>query len=79
MQKAFEEVTGKSLEMRPVEKAGLGDFYAAVFPPMVAKHFAEMNASYLEGGILFEDPEPTGEKKYGKTELVEVFRGLIGA
>jgi hypothetical protein len=72
-------VTGKSLEIKPVEKAGLGDFYAAVFPPMVAKHFAEMNASYLDGGILYEDPQPTEEKKRGKTELIEVLKELVAA
>lgn len=79
VQRVFEEATGKSLEMRPVEKAGLGEFYAAVFPPTVAKHFAEMNASYLEGGILYENPQPTGEKKYGKTELIEAVRQLLEA
>jgi hypothetical protein len=80
VQKAFEEATGKSIEMRPVEKAGLEDFYGAVFPPMVVKEYVAMNLSYLEGGILYEDPEPTtGEKKYGKTELVEVFKGMLRA
>lgn len=79
MQKAFEEVTGKSIEMRPVEKAGLDEFYGAVFPPKVAKEYVGMNLSYLEGGILHEDPQPTGAKKYGKTELVEAFRGMLGA
>jgi hypothetical protein len=79
VQKAFEEVAGKELEMRPVERDGLADFYAAVFPPRVAKLFAEMNASYLEGGILYRDPLPTGEVRCGKTELVEVFRLMFGA
>jgi uncharacterized protein YbjT (DUF2867 family) len=77
--KAFEEVLGKSVEMRPIEKDGLDDFYAAVFPPVVAAHFAEMNRSYLAGGILYEDPQPTGEIRHGKTELVEVFRQMLGA
>ncbi|KAK4118849.1 NAD(P)-binding protein [Parathielavia appendiculata] len=80
VQKAFEEMLGKSIEMRSVEKSGLHDFYAAVFPPGVAAHFAEMNKSYLEGGILYEDPQPTpGEKRYGNTELVDVFRQMLGA
>jgi uncharacterized protein YbjT (DUF2867 family) len=78
-QKAFEEVSGKSVEMQPIPKDGLGDFFAAVFPPMVAAAFAEMNASYLEGGILYEDPQPTGETKYGNTELVEVLREIYDA
>ncbi|KAH6857042.1 hypothetical protein B0I37DRAFT_89150 [Chaetomium sp. MPI-CAGE-AT-0009] len=75
----FEEVTGKSIELRPVEKEGLDDFYAAVFPPMVAAYYAEMNRSYLPGGILHVDPQPTGEIRYGTTELREVVKQLVGA
>ncbi|KAH6612918.1 hypothetical protein B0J18DRAFT_70750 [Chaetomium sp. MPI-SDFR-AT-0129] len=79
VQQAFAEATGKEIEVRSVEKDGLDAFYAAVFPPGVAKLFAEMNRSFLEGGILAVDPEPTkGETKYGKTELGEVIRGLVG-
>ncbi len=78
-QKAFQEVSGKSLDMQPIPKDGLGEFYAAVFPPMVAAAFAEMNASYLEGGILYENPQPTGEIKYGKTGLLEVLREIYDA
>ncbi|KAK4149280.1 hypothetical protein C8A00DRAFT_38129 [Chaetomidium leptoderma] len=76
VQQAFEEVMGKSIEMRPIEKAGLDEFYAAVFPPMVAKEFAAMNASYLEGGILYEDPQPTVREK-GTTELLDVVRQML--
>jgi len=66
--------------MRPIPKEALGEFYGAVFPPTVAAAFVEMNASYLEGGILYEDPQPaTGEKKYGKTEFAEVLKELYGA
>jgi hypothetical protein len=76
VQKAFEVASGKSLEIRPIEKEGLVAFYSAVFPPGVAKLFAEMNASFLEGGILYEDPNPTKEIRKGKTELVEVVKQL---
>ncbi|KAL2167420.1 hypothetical protein VTG60DRAFT_1326 [Thermothelomyces hinnuleus] len=77
VQKAFEEVTGKSVELRAVERDELDGFYAAVFPPSVAARFTAMTKSFLEGGILYEDPQPTGEKKYGATELVEVLRQLL--
>ncbi|KAL2257809.1 hypothetical protein VTK26DRAFT_9151 [Humicola hyalothermophila] len=76
VQKAFEEASGKSVEIRPVEKDGLLDFYSAVFPPAVAKLFVEMNLSFLEGGILYEDPNPTGEVRTGKTELVEAVKQM---
>ena len=81
MQKAFEEAAGKSIEVRPVPKEGLLDFYSAVFPPAVAKEFAEMNISFLEGGVLYEfyngDYKP--EIRNGKTELVEVIKELYAA
>ncbi|SPQ23986.1 316bd447-dc06-46fb-ada7-8818c044f9b3 [Thermothielavioides terrestris] len=76
VQKALEEVSGKSVEIRQIPKAGLAEFYSAVFPPRIAQQFAEMNASYLEGGILYEDPQPTGRIKYGKTELVDVVKEI---
>lgn len=79
VQRAFEEVSGKSVEVRPVEKAGLLDFYSAVFLPSVAKHFTEMNESFLAGGILYEDPNPTGEVRHGKTELVDAVKQMYGA
>ncbi|KAK3290484.1 uncharacterized protein B0H64DRAFT_59445 [Chaetomium fimeti] len=77
--KIFEEVTGKSIELRLVEKEALDDFYAAVFPPVVAAYYAEMNKSYLPGAILHVDPQPTGATKYGTTELREVVEQLVGA
>lgn len=79
VQRAFEEVSGKSVEVRPVEKAGLLDFYRAFLSPTAAKYFTEMNESFLPGGILYEDPNPTGEIRYGKTELVEAVRKMYGA
>lgn len=75
---AWEEATGKKLEMRPVEKAGLAEFYATVFPPGVAERMAELNLGILPGGVLAENSKPTGETKKGKTELVEVFKQLLG-
>ncbi|GAB1318507.1 NAD-dependent epimerase/dehydratase [Madurella fahalii] len=79
VQRAFEQVSGKSVEVRPVEKAGLLDFYSAVLPPSAAKHFTEMNESFLPGGILHENPNPTGEIRYGKTELVDAVKQMYGA
>ncbi|KAL2015995.1 hypothetical protein VTK56DRAFT_4463 [Thermocarpiscus australiensis] len=79
VQKAFEAVSGKSVEMRPVEKAGLADFYGAVFPPAVAKEYVEMNESYLPGGIMYENPNPTGEIQYGKTDLVDAIKAMYRA
>ena len=79
MHKAFEEATGKSIELRPVPKEGLDDFYAAVFPPLVAAYFSAMNKSYLPGGVLDVNLEPTAETRHGKTDLKEVVKQLVGA
>ncbi|KAH6631350.1 hypothetical protein F5144DRAFT_215435 [Chaetomium tenue] len=76
--KLFEEATGKSIELRPVPKEGLDDFYAAVFPPLVAGYYAEMNRSYLPGGVLDVNPLPTeGVTRFGVTELREVVEKLV--
>ncbi|EGS21335.1 uncharacterized protein CTHT_0031900 [Thermochaetoides thermophila DSM 1495] len=81
VQKAFEEAASRSIEVRPVPKGSLLDFYRAVFPPAVAKEFTEMNISFLEGGVLYElyngGYEP--EIRNGKTELVEVIKELYAA
>ena len=77
--KAWEEAVGKTLEMKVIPKEGLAEFYGAVFPPSLAESYVEMNVALLPGGIIVEDPKPTGETRYGKTEAVEVFRKLLGA
>ena len=77
--KAWEEAAGKTLEMKLIPKEGLAEFYGAVFPPPVAESYVEMNTALLPGGIIVEDPNPTGETRYGKTELVDVFKQLLGA
>ncbi len=79
MHDAFEQVSGKKIEMQPIPKDGLVDFYAAVFPPMVAAAFAEMNASYLPGGVMYEGDQPAVEKKHGVTDLLEVVKEIYGA
>lgn len=77
--KAWEEAAGKTIEMKVIPKEGLTDFYGAVFPPAIAESYVEMNVALLPGGIILEDPRPTGETRHGKTELVEVFKQLLGA
>lgn len=76
---AFEEILGKGKEVqvRPVEKEGLLGFFGRVFPhPTAAKWFADMMLAAIPGGIMVEDPEPTGIYIKGETELVDVLRGL---
>ncbi|KAK4205208.1 hypothetical protein QBC40DRAFT_249214 [Triangularia verruculosa] len=80
VKKAFEEAVGKEVELKPIPKEGLREYYSAVFPPHVAEKYAAMNESFLDGGILGRDPEPTGEvRKVGDraTGLAEVLKGLL--
>ncbi|KAK0747042.1 hypothetical protein B0T18DRAFT_438763 [Schizothecium vesticola] len=77
--KAWEEAAGKTIEMKVIPKEGLAEFYGTVFPPAIAESYVEMNVALLPGGIIVEDPSPTGETRHGKTELVEVFKQLLGA
>ncbi|KAK4205093.1 hypothetical protein QBC40DRAFT_271702 [Triangularia verruculosa] len=76
---AFEEVLGKEVEMKLIPKEGLLEYYGAVFPDYVAREYAEMNESFLEGGVLEWDPkaEPSGEVREGETGLKEVFAELL--
>ncbi|KAK5652249.1 hypothetical protein OQA88_10746 [Cercophora sp. LCS_1] len=76
--KAWEEALGEKIEMKVIPKEGLAEFYGNVFPPGLAQRYAELNQCFMEGGILYENPNPTGETRKAKTELVEVFKGLLG-
>ena len=79
VQKAFAEAAGKEIEVRPVQKSELLGFYASVFPPETAKEMAQMNYSFLEGGLLYENPNPTGVTRRGTTELVDVLKELYAS
>lgn len=76
--RAWEEAAGKKLKVHIIPKEDLAGFYSGIFPPGTAERFAEMNESYLPGGILERNPEPTPEIRGAKTELVEVFREMLG-
>lgn len=79
--KIFQEVSGKSnIEVREIPKVAVQGFYeTAGFPPNVAKSFAEMNNSALEGGKLNLNPDPTEDVRHvGKTELWELVGKWFG-
>lgn len=79
VKKIFEELLGKEVDMRVIPQEGLLDYYRQMFSEHVAREYTEMNQSFLEGGILFLNPEPTpgGEIRRGETELREVLAGLL--
>lgn len=77
VQKAFEEALGKKVGMTPIDVEGLEAFFGYIFDPVTAKDFADMNRSFLPGGIIERDPNPSGAEKKGQIGLVEVFKGLL--
>jgi hypothetical protein len=79
VQRAWSEAAGKQVEMREIPKEGLAEYFGAFLPPVRVKGYVEMSLGFLPGGIMYEDPQPTGEVRKGKTELVEVFKQLLGA
>ncbi|KAK4207282.1 hypothetical protein QBC37DRAFT_433680 [Rhypophila decipiens] len=82
VKRIFEEVSGKKdIQVREIPKEGVQGFYeAAGFPSNVAKPFAEMSNSILEGGKLFENPEPrTKDVRILRTELKDVIEELWNA
>lgn len=49
---AFTQALGKEVELRPVEKDRLHQFYATIFPPTILDYWVEMATSILPDGEL---------------------------
>jgi len=77
VQQAWSEAVGKPVELRPIEKEALAGYFGAFLGPTRAQSYADMTLGFLPGGIIHEDPKPTGEVRKGKTELVEVLKQLL--
>lgn len=76
-QAAFAAAAGRDVEVRPVPKDGLGDFFVqAGLPPSVAKEWAEMSACFLPGGIIEADVSRTEGIVRGKTTLHEAIKEM---
>jgi len=78
VQAAFQEVSGKpEVTMVTVDKDEIFGYYSAVLPPDTAEMMTEMNFSFLPGGIMYENSQPSpGGTKRGKVTLVEAFKAL---
>ncbi|KAL8367239.1 hypothetical protein RB599_010290 [Gaeumannomyces hyphopodioides] len=76
-QAAFAAAAGRDVEVRPVPKDGLGDFFVqAGLPPSVAKEWAEMSACFLPGGVIEADVSRTEGVVRGKTTLHEAVKEM---
>ncbi|KAA8644211.1 hypothetical protein EYZ11_012550 [Aspergillus tanneri] len=78
VQAAFQQAAGKDVEIKPVEKSELREFFGKVLPPSLADGFTEMTVSFLPGGVMTQDVLDKFNPivKRGKTELVEVIGEL---
>ncbi|KZL83190.1 hypothetical protein CI238_04543 [Colletotrichum incanum] len=77
VQRAFEAVMGKQVELRVVEDEQLEGFFAQAFKEPMAGMFVEMTRSFLPGGIMAADTYE-GFKVHRMTDtLEEVVRGLL--
>ncbi|KAF7589919.1 hypothetical protein BBP40_003537 [Aspergillus hancockii] len=79
VQKAFQDATGRDVELRPVEKEDLPEFFGAFLPKSAADGFVEMTISFLPGGVIASGNEDaaSGVQVYrGKTELGEAIREI---
>ena len=79
VQEAFSKALGKPIEVKPVEKDKMTEFWTGMFPPDVAREFAEMTLSFLPGGVMEEDCWRTDNREIvrGKTELGDAFAALL--
>jgi hypothetical protein len=68
---AFTRALGKEVDLRPVEKHHLHQFYAQIFPPTILDYWVEMAMSILPDGKLGTEYllRPRGPVLYGRTIL----------
>ncbi|KAE8381118.1 hypothetical protein BDV26DRAFT_106719 [Aspergillus bertholletiae] len=77
VQKAFEEVTGKTIEVRLVENDQLETHFSKLLPSNLVGLFAEMTRSFLPGGILEEDMFNFAGIERGQDTLVDAFKRML--
>lgn len=72
----MEDVTGKEVEMKLVERDQLAGFFAEQVPEAHVQDFVDMTTAVLPGGIMSGDFEYGEDTVRGKVELVDAFRQL---
>lgn len=74
---ALDEVTGKTIEMRLVEKDELEPFFSNVFPPHVVPLFVEMTCSMLPDSPYLNDPGNDTPIHRGTDTIADAFRRML--
>ncbi|PYH46298.1 NAD(P)-binding protein [Aspergillus saccharolyticus JOP 1030-1] len=79
VRRAFEKVLGRAVELRPVEKENLTEYFAGFLPEAAVGPFVEMTLSFLPGGVMHNDLGKKEEVRLmrGRVELEEVVAGLV--
>lgn len=79
VQAAFTAAKGKSVDLRPVEKDKIREYYKPVFPPQIIDLWVEMAMSFLPGEIA--EPGAPGTEKVdivrGKTSLDDALKAAV--
>ncbi|RYP01582.1 hypothetical protein DL763_000113 [Monosporascus cannonballus] len=76
VQKAFEQVTGKSIEVRLVEKNNLADYFSQFLPSNLASSYTEMSLSMLPGGLVEGETKKLHNARRGQDTLVDAFKRM---
>ncbi|RAH67398.1 NAD(P)-binding protein [Aspergillus aculeatinus CBS 121060] len=80
VQRAFAKVLGREVELRPVAKEDLTEYFGRFLPETAVGPFVEMTLSFLPGGVMHKQYEQRHDVRVvrGEVELEEVVAGLLG-
>ncbi|KAF5008238.1 hypothetical protein FDECE_5474 [Fusarium decemcellulare] len=73
---ALEDITGKIIDIVPIEKDRLSEFVAQKVPSAHVQDIVEMTLAALPGGIMSGDFGSDERTVHGRTELAEALRSL---
>lgn len=76
LKKAVEEVTGKEVELKLIEKDQLAEFFAKQLPEPYVQEFVDMTTAGLPGGVIDKDFVYDDDTVKGRVELVDTLREL---
>lgn len=77
VQEAFQNITGKTIEVRLVERGDLATFYAGILPASIVADFVEMTESFLPGGLTEDDMANPKNPVKGTDTLVDALTRMV--
>ncbi|KAJ4162302.1 hypothetical protein NW754_013736 [Fusarium falciforme] len=76
LKKAVEEVTGKTVELKLIERDQLSEFFAKQLPEPYVQELVDMTTAGLPGGVINKDFVYDDDTVKGRVELVDTLREL---